>query len=212
MQEALDAGLKRVAVFTTVSETFSQKNTNCSVTESLERINRVVQMAKEKQVEVRAYVSCVVGCPYEGKMDPGRVRSLTRTLWDFGCYEVSLGDTIGIATPKDIRELIKGFSDAERKRLAGHFHDTFGMAIANVLASVEMGLQTVDTSVAGLGGCPYAPGAAGNVATEEVVYLLHGLGEDTGVDLSKLLAAGEFISSIIQRQPSKLAHAFRNRK
>ena len=207
MQEAMATGLKRVAVFTTVSETFSQKNTNCTVAESLNRIKEVINLAKPKGIQVRAYVSCVVGCPYEGKMDAGKVRELTQALLHMGCYEVSLGDSIGIATPKDIRGLLSGFNGDEMKRIAGHYHDTYGMAVANVLASVEMGVRTIDASVGGLGGCPYAPGAAGNVATEEVVYLLHGLGENTGVDIDKLVAAAEYSCGIVNRTPSKLARA-----
>lgn len=213
MQEALDVGLKHVAVFTTVSETFSRKNTNCSISESLERIQQVLDLAKERGgVRVRAYVSCIAECPYEGRMDYKRVRDLTRKLLEMGCTEVSLGDTIGVATPQDIRLLFSAFKKDELSCLAGHFHDTYGMGVGNVLASVEMGVRTVDASVAGLGGCPYAPGAAGNVATEEVVYLLNGLGLNPGVDLSKLLEAGAFISDIVKRPPSKLALAMMSKK
>ena len=209
LEAALEAGADEVAVFGAASESFSQRNINCSIAESLERFAPVVRMAQRHNVAVRGYVSCVVACPYEGAIAPAAVATVARALYDLGCYEVSLGDTIGAGTPGNVARM---FEAVERKvptqHLAGHFHDTFGMAIANIHASLELGVATFDASVAGLGGCPYAKGASGNVATEDVLYLLHGLGIDTGVDLDMVVDAGQFICKVLGKLPqSKVALA-----
>ncbi len=197
---AVQAGASEVAIFAAASEAFSLKNINCSIAESLKRFEPVVSAASALEIKVRGYVSCVVGCPYEGAIDPQQAAAVARTLFDMGCYEVSLGDTIGVGNPASICRMIEAC--ARRipiDRLAGHYHDTYGMAIANIYASLQLGLATFDSSVAGLGGCPYAQGASGNVATEDVVYLMHGLGIETGVDLAKLAAIGDWISGAINR-------------
>ena len=206
---AVAAGAKDVAIFAAASETFSQKNINCSVAESLARFEPVVAAAKALAIRVRGYVSCVVGCPYEGGVPPVKVAEVARALMDLGCYEISLGDTIGIGTPGSVRRMIEAVArEVPVTMIAGHFHDTWGMAVANVHAALELGVSVFDSSVAGLGGCPYAKGASGNVATEDVVYLLNGLGIQTGIDLDKVVDAGEFISSHLGRQPaSKVAQA-----
>ena len=200
LEAAIAAGLKEVAVFGAASEAFSQHNINCSIRESLERFRSVMQTAQEHGIKVRGYVSCVLGCPYEGQVSPQKVSEVARLMLEMGCYEISLGDTIGVGNPASIQRLIEACS---RKipidKLAGHYHDTYGMAIANIYASLQMGMAIFDSSVAGLGGCPYAQGASGNVATEDVVYLLHGLGIETGIDLAKLAAIGDWISSTINR-------------
>ena len=197
---AVQAGATEVAIFGAASESFSRKNINCSIAESLKRFEPVVSAASALEIKVRGYVSCVVGCPYEGAIDPEQVASVAQTLFDMGCYEVSLGDTIGVGNPATISRMI----DACAKRvpvakLAGHYHDTYGMAIANIYASLQAGVAVFDSSIAGLGGCPYAKGASGNVASEDVVYLLHGLGIETGIDLAKLAGIGDWISSAINR-------------
>jgi isopropylmalate/homocitrate/citramalate synthase len=200
MEAALEAGAGEVAVFAAATESFSRKNINCSVEESLNRFRPVVAAAAAADVRVRGYVSCVLGCPYEGTVAPARVAEVSARLHDLGCYEVSLGDTIGVGTPGSARAMVE--ATAERvplDRLAVHFHDTFGQAVANIYACLELGVATIDSSVAGLGGCPYAPGAAGNVASEDVLYMLDGLGIETGVDLDKLVAAGAFISEKLGR-------------
>jgi hydroxymethylglutaryl-CoA lyase len=206
---ALAAGATEIAVFGAASETFSRKNTNCSIAESFERFQPVTQAAQAHGLRVRGYVSCVTGCPYEGAVPPAKVADVAARLVELGCYEVSLGDTIGVGTPGKIRAMIEAV--AERvpvERLAGHYHDTYGQALANVYASLECGVGVFDASVAGLGGCPYAPGASGNVATEDVVYLLDGLGVQTGVDLDRLIDTGEFICAALGRQTtSKVARA-----
>lgn len=197
---AMQAGATEVAVFAAASESFSRKNINCSIAESIKRFEPVISAASALEIPVRGYVSCVVGCPYEGEIDPAQAAAVARTLADMGCYEVSLGDTIGVGTPGSIRRLLEAcLRELPGERLAGHYHDTYGMAIANIYASLELGIATFDASVAGLGGCPYARGASGNVATEDVVYLLHGLGIETGIDLAKLAAIGDWISSAINR-------------
>ncbi|PKO35564.1 MAG: hydroxymethylglutaryl-CoA lyase [Betaproteobacteria bacterium HGW-Betaproteobacteria-7] len=197
---AMQAGATEVAIFAAASESFSRKNINCSIAESLKRFEPVISAASALEIPVRGYVSCVVGCPYEGEIDPAAAATVARTLADMGCYEVSLGDTIGVGTPASIRRLLEAcLRQLPAKRLAGHYHDTYGMAIANIYASLELGIATFDASVAGLGGCPYARGASGNVASEDVVYLLHGLGIETGIDLAKLAAIGDWISSAINR-------------
>ena len=197
---AVQAGATEVAIFAAASESFSHKNINCSIAESLKRFEPVVSTASALEIKVRGYVSCVVGCPYEGAIAPEQAASVARTLYDMGCYEVSLGDTIGVGTPASIRRMIEACAKVVPiERLAGHYHDTYGMAIANIYASLQMGMAVFDSSIAGLGGCPYAKGASGNVATEDVVYLLQGLGIETGIDLAKLAAVGDWISSTINR-------------
>ena len=200
---AVEAGAKEVAIFAAASEAFSQKNINCSVAESIKRFEPVVAAAQAMEMKVRGYVSCVVGCPYEGDVAPLKVAEVARALKDLGCYEVSLGDTIGVGTPGSVMRMLEAVGrDVPVKRIAGHFHDTYGMAIANIYAALQFGINVFDSSVAGLGGCPYAKGASGNVATEDVVYLLNGLGIQTGIDLDKVIAAGEFIAAHLGRPPS----------
>ncbi len=197
---AVQAGATEVAIFGAASESFSHKNINCSIAESLKRFEPVVSAASALEIPVRGYVSCVVGCPYEGAIAPEQAAAVAKTLFDMGCYEVSLGDTIGVGNPATIRRMIEACARVVPiARLAGHYHDTYGMAIANIYASLEMGMAIFDASVAGLGGCPYASGASGNVATEDVVYLMQGMGIETGVDLVKLAAIGDWISSAIDR-------------
>lgn len=206
---ALEAGVQEVAVFAAASESFSQKNINCSIAESLQRFAPLMDAARQKGIRVRGYVSCVLGCPYEGDIAPAQVAQVARELLAMGCYEISLGDTIGVGTPGKTRQLIDVVAqDIPRERLAGHFHDTYGQALANIYASLLEGVAVFDSSVAGLGGCPYARGASGNVASEDVVYLLQGLGIDTGVDLQRLIAAGERICALLGRQNgSRVAQA-----
>ena len=197
---AVEAGAQEVAIFAAASETFSQKNINCSIGESLKRYVAIVDAASGLGIKVRGYVSCVVACPYEGAVDPARTACVAGQLYDMGCHEISLGDTLGAGTPDSVRRMIEVCAAVlPIERLAGHYHDTYGMAVANVYASLELGMAVFDSSIAGLGGCPYAPGASGNVATEDLVFLLHGLGIETGVDRDKLLAAGEFISLYLGR-------------
>jgi len=207
MQRALEAGVKEIAIFTAASETFNQRNINASISESLERFAPVMEMARAHGIQVRGYVSCAIGCPYEGDIDPAQVAAVAAALYDMGCYEISLGDTIGVGTPRRARKMV--YACARRvpmERLAIHFHDTRNQALANILACIDMGISTVDASVSGLGGCPYADGAAGNVATEDVVYMLHGMDIDTGVDLRKLLETARWINAELGRTPtSKLA-------
>ncbi|PCI34396.1 MAG: hydroxymethylglutaryl-CoA lyase [Alphaproteobacteria bacterium] len=211
-EAARDAGATEVAIFGAASESFSQKNINCSVTESLARFQPVMAQAAAANIAVRGYVSCVVGCPYEGRIDPKVVADVVARMIDMGCYEVSLGDTIGVGTPKDIRDMLRIVQDrVPVAKLALHCHDTYGQALANILAGLEMGIAVIDSSVAGLGGCPYAAGASGNVATEDVLYMLNGLGIETGVDLDKIIAAAWYISDFLGREPaSKVAVALRD--
>ncbi|XP_061699083.1 hydroxymethylglutaryl-CoA lyase, mitochondrial isoform X1 [Syngnathoides biaculeatus] len=243
-QAAVKAGASEVAIFGAASELFSKKNINCSVDESLQRFDEVVKAAKEVGVPVRGYVSCVLGCPYEGKIQPEKVAHVAKRLYSMGCYEISLGDTTGVGTPGSMQEMLTAVSrEVPLKALAVHCHDTYGQALANILVALqdgftlhtfpkdpvrhekwiaqvlrtraswvpndtEMGVSVVDSSVAGLGGCPYAQGASGNVATEDVVYMLHGLGIQTGVDLTKLMDAGAFICrSLNKKTGSKVAQA-----
>ena len=197
---AVQAGATEVAVFAAASETFSQTNINCRIVDSLKRFEPVIAAATALDIRVRGYISCIAGCPYEGAVDPARVADIARTLADMGCYEVSLGDTIGVGTPGVIQRVLDAcLRHLPAGRLAGHYHDTYGMAIANIYASLELGLATFHASVAGLGGCPYARGASGNVATEDVVYLLDGLGIDSGIDLAALAATGAWISERLNR-------------
>ena len=199
-EDALAAGVKEVAVFAAASEAFSQRNINCSISESLERFAPIMTAAKLHGVSVRGYVSCVLGCPYEDTVAPEQVASVARELYEMGCYEVSLGDTIGTGTAGATRRLFEVVgAKVPRDRLAGHFHDTYGQAVANLYASLLEGISVFDSSIAGLGGCPYAKGASGNVATEDVVYLLDGLGIDTGIDLEALIRAGLQISNVVGR-------------
>jgi hydroxymethylglutaryl-CoA lyase len=208
-EAALAAGCDEVAVFVAASETFSRKNINCSIMESLERARPVAAAAAAHRVRVRGYISCVLGCPYEGEVRPERVRDVAAALQAMGCYEISLGDTIGTGTPGKARALIATVGEAVPiDRQAGHFHDTYGQALANIYAALEMGVATFDSSVSGLGGCPYAKGATGNVASEDVLYLLQGLSIETGVDMTQLRIAGRYISDFLGRAPvSRVARA-----
>ena len=201
-EAAVAAGAQEVAVFAAASESFSRRNINCSIAESIQRFEPIFDAARAQGVRVRGYVSCVVACPYEGAVDPARTASVAAELHARGAYEVSLGDTIGAGTPASVLRMLE--ATAARvpvAQLAGHYHDTYGMAVANVYASYLFGLRGFDSSVAGLGGCPYAKGATGNVATEDVVYLLHGLGAATGVDLDALVDCGAWISAELGRAP-----------
>ncbi|MGY2238185.1 hydroxymethylglutaryl-CoA lyase [Pseudomonas gingeri] len=199
-EDAMAAGVREVAVFAAASEAFSQRNINCSISESLERFVPIMDAARQHGVTVRGYVSCVLGCPYEGPVAAEQVAVVARELYAMGCYEVSLGDTIGTGTPGATRRMFEVVSaQVPRDKLAGHFHDTYGQAMANLYASLLEGIQVFDSSIAGLGGCPYAKGASGNVATEDVLYMLNGLGIDTGVDLNRLLLAGQEICGVLGR-------------
>ena len=205
-QAALAAGATEVAIFGAASEAFSKKNINCSIAESLERFRPVADAAKAAKVKVRGYLSCVLGCPYEGDVPPQKVAEVAGALYDMGCYEVSLGDTIGVGTPGKTQRMIEAVAKrVPLERLAGHYHDTYGQALANIYASMELGVATFDSSVSGLGGCPYAKGASGNVATEDVVYMLQGLGIETGIDLDKLVETGAWISAFLKREPGSKA-------
>jgi hydroxymethylglutaryl-CoA lyase len=208
-EAAKAAGAKEVAVFGAASESFSKKNINCSIAESLERFRPVVDAAKESGIRVRGYISCVVACPYEGEVAPQKVAEVAGALYDMGCYEISLGDTIGAGTPGKTQAMIAACAQrVPAEKLAGHYHDTYGQALANIYASMELGVATFDSSVSGLGGCPYAKGASGNVATEDVLYLLEGLGIETGVNLDKVVDAGIWISAFLQRETnSKVGRA-----
>lgn len=206
---ALEAGVKEVAVFGAASETFSKKNINCSIEDSLQRFAEVCEHAQKNNVKVRGYVSCVVGCPYEGEIKPNSVANVTERLLDLGCYEVSLGDTIGVGTPNKIEAMLTAvFNVAPLEKIALHCHDTYNQALVNIFRAMQMGVAIFDSSVAGLGGCPYAVGASGNVATEDVLYLLHGLGIKTGMDLNKVIAAGKLITDTLEMPTrSKVAKA-----
>lgn len=208
-EAAVASRCDEIAVFVAASESFSRRNTNCSIAESFERIAPVAEAARARNIRVRGYISTVVDCPYEGPITPQAVADVAAKLWAFGCYEISLGDTIGTGTPARIQAMIDAVAaKVPVGKLAGHYHDTYGQALANILASLERGVATFDSSVAGLGGCPYAPGATGNVASEDVLYMLDGMGFETGVDLKKLAAAGQFISAALGREPaSKVARA-----
>jgi hydroxymethylglutaryl-CoA lyase len=209
LEAALQARVDEAAVFAAASESFSRKNINCSIAESLQRFAEVMAMAKAHSLPVRGYVSCVVGCPYEGAIAPAAVADVAAKLIDMGCYEVSLGDTIGVGTPGQVWRMLDAvMSRVPTEKLAVHFHDTYGQALANVLAALQRGIAVVDSSVGGLGGCPYARGASGNLATEDLVYMLNGMGIETGVDLDALLETGAFIRRIIGRPAvSRVAQA-----
>jgi hydroxymethylglutaryl-CoA lyase len=207
------AGAKVIAVFGSASEGFSRANINCSVTESVERFKPVIARARADGIKVRGYISCVLGCPYDGEVKPQAVVDVARILWDLGCYEVSLSDTIGVGTPKKARELLRAVAGyVPMAHLAMHFHDTYGQALANLYAGMEEGARVIDSAAGGLGGCPYAPGATGNVATEDVVYMLEGLGVATGVDMGKLVQATNEISRLIGRPPVSRVAAALNAK
>ncbi|CAN0599133.1 unnamed protein product [Ectocarpus sp. 12 AP-2014] len=212
-ENALAAGVDEVAVFGAASESFSQKNINCSIAESLDRFLPVMEAAGKAGIPVRGYVSTVLGCPYEGDIAPVQVAKVAKALADMGCYEISLGDTIGVGTPLKAKRMLAAVAaDVPIEKLAAHFHDTYGQALANLYAVLEEGISVIDASVAGLGGCPYAKGASGNVATEDVLYLLNGLGIKTGVDLSKLVTTGDWISSQLKRHNgSKVGQALGGR-
>lgn len=201
-ERAIAANATEVAVFASASESFSQKNINCSIAESLQRFEPLMQTAAAANIPVRGYVSCVLGCPYEGDVALDSVRDVSKTLLDMGCREISLGDTIGVGTPLKVHRMLEHVSQAVPvEKLAVHFHDTYGQALANILAALQYGISVVDSSVAGLGGCPYAKGASGNVATEDVVYMLDGMGIETGIDLDKLMQAGRKICASLDREP-----------
>ncbi|XP_032159467.1 hydroxymethylglutaryl-CoA lyase, mitochondrial isoform X2 [Mustela lutreola] len=203
------AGAKEVTVFVAASELFTKKNTNCSIEESLQRSDEILRAARAAGIPVRGYVSCVLGCPYEGKISPAKVAEVTKKMYSMGCYEISLGDTIGVGTPGIMKDMLSAvMHEVPVAALAVHCHDTYGQALANTLVALQMGVSVVDSSVAGLGGCPYAQGASGNLATEDLVYMLSGLGIHTGVNLQKLLEAGTFICQALNRKTSsKVAQA-----
>ena len=209
VNRAIEHKVKEVAVFAAASESFSQKNINCSIKESLERFYPVMAKAQSNNIRVRGYVSCVLGCPYEGNVDPMLVAEVTHRLLDMGCYEVSLGDTIGVGTPATTATLLSELlGKISADKLAMHMHDTYGQALANILISLQMGISVIDSAVAGLGGCPYAEGASGNVASEDLIYMLNGMGIEHGVNLDKLLIAGNTISTALNRaNGSKVANA-----
>lgn len=200
LESAIACGVEEIAIFGAASEAFSQKNINCSVDESIERFKPMMALAKEHGISVRGYVSCIFACPYDGVVSAAQVSSITQKLFDLGCYEVSLGDTTGVGTAPETKTLLRQLgAQFDIRKLALHFHDTFGQAVANTYAGLEEGYRVFDASIAGLGGCPYAKGATGNVATEDVVYLMRGAGMKTGIDLEKLAQAGSFISKSLGR-------------
>ncbi|KAM4677888.1 hydroxymethylglutaryl-CoA lyase, mitochondrial-like isoform 1-T1 [Discoglossus pictus] len=208
-QAAVACGAQEVAIFGAASELFSKKNINCSIEESLQRFKLVTNAAKEANIPVRGYVSCVLGCPYEGKVAPSKVAEVAQKMFNMGCYEISLGDTIGVGTPGSMKDMLSAVLEVvPAQAVAVHCHDTYGQALANILVALQMGVRVVDSSISGLGGCPYAQGASGNVATEDLVYMLNGLGIHTGIDLLKLTEAGAFICKALGRKSgSKVAQA-----
>lgn len=207
MEAAIDVNVQEVAVFAAASESFSQKNINCSIQDSFDRFLPVLEQAGKHNIKVRGYVSCVLGCPYEGAVDPSAVLEVSKTLFEMGCYEISLGDTIGVGTPIKARQLVEALQkEIPNEALAVHFHDTYGQALANIYACLEAGIQVVDSAVGGLGGCPYAQGASGNVATEDVLYMLEGMGIETGIDLQKMIHTAQWIFQKLNKTPqSKIA-------
>jgi len=210
-EDAVAAGVKEVAVFAAASEAFSQRNINCSISDSLARFVPLIEAAHQHGITVRGYVSCVLGCPYEGNVPAQQVAAVANELYAMGCYEVSLGDTIGTGTPTATRALFEAVTAyVPREKLAGHFHDTYGQALVNIYASLHEGIAVFDSSISGLGGCPYAKGASGNVATEDVLYLLNGLGIDTGIDLDALIRAGLQISHVLGRPTGSRVAKARN--
>jgi len=210
-ESAMAVNVDEVAIFGAASEAFSQKNINCSIDESLERFKPVVLAAQKAGIRVRGYVSCVLGCPYDGFIEPEQVALVAEKLFQLGCYEISLGDTIGVGNAASVQKMLQAVSArVPTDKLAVHFHDTYGQALTNIYTALQSGVMVVDSAIAGLGGCPYAMGASGNVATEDVVYLLNGLGIETGIDLDKLLTAGWFISDKLNKKPvSKVSNAYR---
>ncbi|MFP4313172.1 MAG: hydroxymethylglutaryl-CoA lyase [Alphaproteobacteria bacterium] len=212
MDNALQSDIQEIALFTAASESFTSKNINASIDESFERFAPVIESAKAHNIKIRGYVSCVLGCPYEGEIAPAKVAETSKRLLDAGCYEISLGDTIGVGTPEKTKHLIRTVLDAgvPLEKIALHMHDTYGQALANIYAGLQEGVNVIDSSVAGLGGCPYAKGASGNVATEDVLYMLRGMGVETGIDLGKIIETAWFISGALKRKPaSKVAHALK---
>ncbi len=209
MKKAIELGMQEIAIFTAASEQFNQKNIHCSIIESMSRFEPVMILAQQHQIKVRAYVSCALGCPYEGEISPQQVTDVAHRLLELGVKELDFGDTIGVGTPKQTIALIENLkSNIPLGQISMHFHDTYGQAIANIHAALTCGIRRFDSSVAGLGGCPYARGASGNVATEDVLYLMHGLGIDTGIDIYKVVAAGDFICKILgKKNQSKVANA-----
>jgi hydroxymethylglutaryl-CoA lyase len=214
LEAALDAGVEEIAVFAAATDSFSQKNINCSIDESIERFRLVVESAIKHNIKVRGYISCVLGCPYEGEVSMAVVAGIAKTMLDQGCYEISLGDTIGVGTPGKAQAMVEQVGKVVPiPQLAAHFHDTYGQGLANLHAVLQSGICVIDSSVSGLGGCPYANGASGNVSTEDVVYMLHGMNVETGIDMNKLLEAGAYISKFLDREPSsKAALALANRR
>lgn len=212
-ERALAVNANEVAIFSAASEAFSQKNINCSISESLKRFETLISAAQKQKIPVRGYISCVAGCPYSGDVSAKNVANIAKELLDMGCYEISLGDTIGVGTAGHIKNLIETVAQKTPiEKIAVHMHDTYGQALTNIYAALEMGVNVVDSSIAGLGGCPYAAGASGNVATEDLVYLLNGLGMQHGVNLNKLIHAGNFISDALQKpNDSKAAQALKNK-
>lgn len=212
MEGALEAGVTEIAVFSAASESFTKKNINASIEESFRRFEPVIDAAKINGIKIRGYVSCVLGCPYEGYISPDKVAEVAKHLLGMGCYEISLGDTIGVGTPLATKKMLGAVLDVvPLEKIALHMHDTYGQALANIYAGLEMGVEVIDSSVAGLGGCPYAKGASGNVATEDVLYMLNGLGMQTGVDLNSIVETAWFISDHLGRKPaSKVANAMKN--
>lgn len=206
---AIASQADEIAVFGAASEGFTQKNINCSIAESIERFMPVIEAAKARDIPVRGYVSCVAGCPYDGEIAPEKVAEVAKQLFDLGCYEVSLGDTIGVGTPKVIQRMLNAVQErVPAEKLAVHFHDTYGQALINILVALQNGISVIDSSVAGLGGCPYAKGASGNVASEDVIYMLHGMGIETGIDLNKMVQVGAKICNTLGKAPqSKVALA-----
>ncbi len=209
LDAAIDAEVDEIAIFSAASETFSHKNTNCSIAQSFERFQPVVEKSRELGIPIRGYVSCVLGCPYEGKITAEKVLPVVERLFEYGCYEVSLGDTIGIGTANSTRDLLRAIAEiADLDSIAVHFHDTYGQALPNILVALDHDIRVVDSSIGGLGGCPYAKGASGNVATEDVVYMMDGLGVTTGVELNDLIDVSEFVFSYLNRRPaSRVANA-----
>lgn len=213
LENAIQAGVHEIALFTAASETFSQKNIRCSIQESFQRFEEVALLAKQQGIQMRGYISCVLGCPYEGKIATSAVLTVARLLHQLGCYEISLGDTIGVGTANAVTELIEQLSVIiPLAQLAVHFHDTYGQALVNIYAALLQGITVIDSAISGLGGCPYAPGASGNVATEDVLYMLNGLGIHTGVDLPKIIKAGQFICEQLNKPTcSKVAQVYQKK-
>jgi hydroxymethylglutaryl-CoA lyase len=206
LEAALDAGVEEISGFAAASETFSQKNTNCTIAESLERFRQVTEKAIAENLKIRGYISCALGCPYEGEVSMDTVAEIARQLLDLGCYEISLGDTIGVGTPVKAQAMVERVREVVPvEKIAAHFHDTYGQGLANLHAVLQSGIAVIDSSVAGLGGCPYAKGASGNVATEDVLYMLDGMNIDTGVDMQKLLEAGQYINQFLGRESASRA-------